>query len=85
MNHIFKLTSDEYQQVKSGRKLFFLKRNGNKYTIGDELQLRECKNTYTYTGKVIIAEVLGILLDIDHRGLKKGYCVLSFRVTKVFE
>ena len=75
--HEVKLASAYYEDVKTGRKTFELRKNDRKYKEGDRLHMLEFTDG-RHTGRTITAEIIYMLED--YTGLTEGYCILGIRV-----
>lgn len=75
--HEVKLASAYYEDVKTGRKTFELRKNDRKYKEGDRLHMLEFTDG-RHTGRTITAEIIYMLED--YTGLIEGYCILGIRV-----
>jgi hypothetical protein len=72
--HKLKLSKMFFDDVRSGRKSFELRKNDRDYQIGDILELREMDNGEP-TGRVIEKEITYILEGFA--GLKEDWCILA--------
>lgn len=72
--HKLKLAKMFFEDVRSGRKSFELRKNDRDYQIGDILELREMDNGEP-TGRVIEKEITYILEGFA--GLKEDYCIIA--------
>ena len=77
--HEIKLAAMYYEDVKSGKKTFELRKNDRKYREGDKLHMLEFKDG-RHTGRTISADIVYMLED--YTGLTEGYCILGIKVTK---
>ncbi len=93
MEHDLKTWMPYFEEVKSGRKQFELRKNDRGYKIGDTLLLREYNllgvNNVTqeiegeYTGRRIDVKVTYILNYEPMKnnfGLEKGYCIMGIQL-----
>lgn len=72
--HDVKLGASFFEDVRSGRKNFELRKNDRNYKTGDLIVLHEYKDGKE-TGRSITKEI-GYMLE-DFEGLKDGYCILG--------
>lgn len=72
--HDVKLGTTFFDDVKTGRKTFELRKNDRGYKEGDTIVLHEYKDGTT-TGRTIIKKIVYILEDFT--GLEDGYCILG--------
>lgn len=77
--HQIRIAAKYYEDVKSGKKPFELRKNDRDYREGDILELMEFKEGRN-TGRLFRALVTYMLED--YTGLEEGYCILG---TKVLE
>lgn len=77
--HEIKLASMYYEDVKSGKKSFELRKNDRHYKEGDKLRLMEFSGG-KHTGRAIEADIIYMLED--YTGLTEGYCILGIKATK---
>lgn len=72
--HDVKLGATSFDDVKTGRKTFELRKNDRGYKEGDTIVLHEYKNGAT-TGRTITKKIVYMLEDFT--GLEDGYCILG--------
>lgn len=72
--HDVKLGTTFFDDVKSGRKTFELRKNDRGYKEGDTIVLYEYKDGTT-TGRTITKKIVYMLEDFT--GLEDGYCILG--------
>ena len=66
-----------YEDVKSGKKSFELRKNDRGYKQGDILKMLEYAEG-AWTGRQIIAEVTYLLEN--YAGIEEGYCIMAIKV-----
>lgn len=76
--HEVKLAAMYYDDVKTGKKTFELRKNDRNYKEGDKLHMLEFKDG-RHTGRTISADI--VYLMEEYTGLTEGYCILGIRVT----
>lgn len=72
--HDVKLGATFFDDVKTGRKTFELRKNDRDYKEGDTIVLHEYKDGTT-TGRTITKKIVYMLEDFT--GLEDGYCILG--------
>lgn len=72
--HDVKLGTTFFDDVKTGRKTFELRKNDRRYKEGDTIVLHEYKDGTT-TGRTITKKIVYMLEDFT--GLEDGYCILG--------
>lgn len=72
--HDVKLGATSFDDVKTGRKTFELRKNDREYKEGDTIVLHEYKDGAT-TGRTITKKIVYMLEDFT--GLEDGYCILG--------
>ena len=72
--HDVKLGATFFEDVKTGRKTFELRKNDRGYKEGDTIVLHEYKDGTT-TGRTITKKIAYMLEDFT--GLEDGYCILG--------
>ena len=72
--HDVKLGTTFFDDVKTGRKTFELRKNDRGYKEGDTIVLHEYKDGTT-TGRTITKKIVYMLEDFT--GLEDGYCILG--------
>lgn len=72
--HDVKLGTTSFDNVKTGRKTFELRKNDRGYKEGDTIVLHEYKDGTT-TGRTITKKIVYMLEDFT--GLEDGYCILG--------
>lgn len=77
--HEIKLAELYYEDVKSGKKTFELRKNDRGYKIGDALLMTEYAGGNP-TGRTIYADIIYILEG--YTGLQEGYAILGIKVTR---
>lgn len=75
--HTIKLAKMYYEDVKSGKKSFELRKNDREYKQGDILRMLEYAEG-EWTGREMVAEVTYLLKD--YAGLEEGYCIMALKV-----
>lgn len=75
--HTIKLAKMYYEDVKSGKKSFELRKNDRGYKQGDILKMLEYAEG-AWTGRQIIAEVTYLLEN--YAGIEEGYCIMAIKV-----
>lgn len=80
--HDVKLGTTSFDDVKTGRKTFELRKNDRGYKEGDTIVMHECKNGTT-TGRTIEKKIVYMLEDFT--GLEDGYCILGLGEVKAGE
>ena len=76
--HDVKLGTTFFDDVKTGRKTFELRKNDRGYKEGDTIVLHEYKDGTT-TGRTITKKIVYMLEDFT--GLEDGYCILGLGET----
>ena len=74
MKHRLKTVQPYFDEVKSGKKLFELRKNDRNFKVKDILILCEWTGK-DYTGEEIYTSIKYILSDFE--GLEPGYCILG--------
>lgn len=75
--HELKISPKYFEDVKSGKKRFEIRKDDRDYKVGDLITLREYENGQ-YTGREIKnIPIRYILLDATEYGLMDGYCILG--------
>ncbi|MCP4599213.1 MAG: DUF3850 domain-containing protein [Proteobacteria bacterium] len=85
--HRLKCYTDFYQEVKSGRKNFELRRDDRNYKVGDILLLRETTKSgngeWIETGEYVLREITYVFRPgggaAEIFGLDNAFCILSIR------
>lgn len=77
--HNVKLGATFFDDVKTGRKTFELRKNDRGYKEGDTIVLHEYKDGTT-TGRTIEKKIVYMLEDFT--GLEDGYCIIGLGETK---
>lgn len=80
--HDVKLGTTFFDDVKTGRKTFELRKNDRGYKEGDTIVLHEYKDGTT-TGRTITKKIVYMLEDFA--GLEDGYCILGLGEVKAGE
>lgn len=80
--HDVKLGATFFDDVKTGRKTFELRKNDRGYKEGDTIVMHEYKDGTT-TGRTIEKKIVYMLEDFT--GLEDGYCVLGLGEVKAGE
>ena len=80
--HDVKLGTTFFDDVKTGRKTFELRKNDRGYKEGDTIVLHEYKDGTT-TGRTITKKIVYMLEDFT--GLEDGYCILGLGEVKAGE
>ena len=75
MIHELKILTQYFEEVKSRRKTFEIRKNDRNFKVGDDLILKEWDGE-KFTGRKIERTISYILYDWPC-GLKDGYCVMS--------
>lgn len=78
--HTIKLARMYYEDVKSGKKSFELRKNDRGYKQGDILRMLEYAEG-EWTGREMVVEVTYLLED--YAGLEEGYCIMALKVCDV--
>lgn len=78
--HTIKLAKMYYEDVKSGKKSFELRKNDRGYKQGDILRMLEYAEG-EWTGREMVVEVTYLLED--YAGLEEGYCIMALKVCDV--
>lgn len=78
--HTVKIAKMYYEDVKSGKKSFELRKNDRGYKQGDILRMLEYAEG-EWTGREMVAEVTYLLKD--YAGLEEGYCIMALKVCDV--
>lgn len=78
--HTIKLAKMYYEDVKSGKKSFELRKNDRGYKQGDILRMLEYAEG-EWTGRELVVEVTYLLED--YAGLEEGYCIMALKVCDV--
>lgn len=77
--HDVKLGTTFFDDVKSGRKTFELRKNDRGYKEGDTIVMHEYKDGTT-TGRTITKRIVYMLEDFT--GLEDGYCILGLETVE---
>lgn len=80
--HDVKLGATFFDDVKTGRKTFELRKNDREYKEGDTIVMHECKDGTT-TGRTIEKKIVYMLEDFT--GLEDDYCILGLGEVKAGE
>lgn len=80
--HDVKLGTTFFDDVKTGRKTFELRKNDREYKEGDTIVMHEYKDGTT-TGRTIEKKIVYMLEDFT--GLEDGYCILGLGEVKAGE
>lgn len=80
--HDVKLGTTFFDDVKTGRKTFELRKNDHEYKEGDTIVMHEYKDGTT-TGRTIEKKIVYMLEDFT--GLEDGYCILGLGEVKAGE
>lgn len=78
--HTVKIAKMYYEDVKSGKKSFELRKNDRGYKQGDILRMLEYAEG-EWTGREMAVEVTYLLED--YAGLEEGYCIMALKVCDV--
>lgn len=78
--HTIKIAKMYYEDVKSGKKSFELRKNDRGYKQGDILRMLEYAEG-EWTGREMVVEVTYLLED--YAGLEEGYCIMALKVCDV--
>ena len=78
--HTVKIAKMYYEDVKSGKKSFELRKNDRGYKQGDILRMLEYAEG-EWTGREMVVEVTYLLED--YAGLEEGYCIMALKVCDV--
>ena len=76
--HKIKLSSKYFDDVKSGRKSFEIRKNDRNYRVNDILIMQEYTKSGEYTDRYIEAVIIYMLEDGNY--LKDGYVALGIEV-----
>jgi len=82
MVHELKTWSKYFSPIKSGEKLFELRKNDRGFLAGHELLLCEYDPlTLTYTGQTLRRIITYVLegIEAEEFGLKPGYCIMGLK------
>ena len=79
MEHNLKVIQPFFDDVKSGKKNFELRKNDRNYQAGDTIILAEYDIDNGHTGEIIKKTISYILKDCPQYGLQEGYCILGLR------
>lgn len=74
--HELKIFTRWFDDVKSGKKRFELRKADRDYEVGDFLCLREFENG-KYTGREVTVMITYILKGTGEYGLAEGYWILG--------
>ena len=74
--HELKIFARWFDDVKSGKKRFELRKADRDYEVGDFLCLREFENG-KYTGREVTVMITYILKGTGEYGLAEGYWILG--------
>ena len=83
--HVLKTETEYYQVRERGLKTFEIRKNDRDYQVGDHITLQEVVRDARAvpTGRLSGPfEVVYILHDYAHLGIKQGYCILQLREIK---
>ncbi|MFA6664898.1 MAG: DUF3850 domain-containing protein, partial [Lachnospiraceae bacterium] len=72
--HDIKLAATWYNDVRSGKKKFELRKNDRDYKVGDKLIMHEVCDGME-TGRLIKAKIVYMLEE--YKGLEESYCILG--------
>ncbi len=76
--HELKIIPKYFEDVKSGKKNFEIRKDDRDYKVGDLITLKEYENGQ-YTGREIKnLPIIYILRGATKYGLMDGYCILGF-------
>lgn len=76
MTHVLKIRDAYFEEIRTGKKRFEVRRYDRPYTVGDRLRLRELTaDGAGYTGREQTVRVLSMLKDAQF--CKDGYCIMS--------
>ena len=78
--HTIKIAKMYYEDVKSGKKSFELRKNDRGYKQGDILRMLEYAEG-EWTGREMVVEVTYLLED--YAGLEEGYCIMALKVCDI--
>lgn len=85
MRHELKTLVGVFNDIKTGKKTFDIRRNDRDFKKGDILDLKEYnRNTGEYTGDFVVVEVTYIFyanVEITN-GLLPGYCVMGIKFSQ---
>lgn len=85
--HELKIQSDYFEEVVLGNKRAEVRRDDRCFKVGDILILKEvfyCRETVVATGREVSVEVTH-KMEGGKFGIKSGFCVLSFKISRGFE
>ena len=75
--HELKISPKYFEDVKSDKKRFEIRKDDRDYKVGDLITLKEYENGQ-YTGREIKnIPIIYILRDATEYGLMDGYCILG--------
>lgn len=77
IKHDLKILPQYFEDVKSGRKRFELRRDDRDFRIGDIFILREWNGKYT--GRYYLGSISYILRGCKDYGLMDGYCIFGWQ------
>lgn len=76
MTHVLKIRKAYFEEIRTGKKRFEVRRYDRPYTVGDRLRLCELtEDGAGFTGREQTVCVLSLLKDT--RFCKDGYCIMS--------
>ena len=73
-----KILPGYFEEVKSKRKTFEIRRDEDNVQPGDFLKLREWDGD-GYTGRFVLRKVTYVLRDAPEYGLMDGYCIIAIQ------
>lgn len=77
MIHNIKTLQPYFNDVKSGKKTFELRKDDRNYQAGDTLWLLKYDANNGHTGQIVSKTISYILRNCPQYGLKDGYCILG--------
>lgn len=72
-----KILPKYFEDVRTGRKQFELRKDEDNIQVNDELVLREWDGE-EYTGNHVALQVRYVLRNVPEYGLMDGYCIIGF-------
>jgi len=81
LHHKLKIAPEYFKEVVLCKKTFELRINDRNYQRGDTFDLMEWSGS-KFTNRSVSGEITYIFNDSKF-GLREGYCIFSFKVTKI--
>ena len=80
MLHELKTWPEYFEEVKSGKKRFELRKDDRGFKVGHHLMLMEYEpKSGAYTGRSLLVKVMYLKRDVPF-GLMVGYCIMSIKL-----